>query len=81
MGFQAARIFGFRDDFHEAVDFLGGVVEVKTGAGGGFNSQLVHERLVAVVAAAQSDAALVRDGDDVVRMNVLEEKAHEAGPI
>ena len=51
---------------HEAIDFLLGVVEIKTGAGGGFQPELAHQGLVAVVAAAEGDAILVGEGDDVV---------------
>ncbi len=79
VGLLPEEFLDFPDDFHEAVHFSFGIVKVKTGASGGFNTELVHERLSAVMSAAQRDACLVGEGHDVVGVNVLEQKADEAG--
>ena len=56
-----------------------GVVEVKTRAGGAGEAELFHQRHVAMVSAAQGDALLVGDGDDVVGVYVVEGKTHHTG--
>ena len=66
-------------DFNKAVHFGLGVVKIKTRAGGGFHAELVHERLRAVMPAAQGHTRLVRQRHHVVRVNVLQQKTHEAG--
>jgi hypothetical protein len=70
----------FGKDLGQAVDFRGGIVEVEAGAGGGFDAEFAHERLVAVMAAAQGDAALVGQGNDIVGVHVIEQKADQSGP-
>ena len=64
----------------EAVDFLLGVVEVETGAGRAGEAKFAHQRLIAVVTAAEGDAILVGESHDVVRMHPLEGEADQAAP-
>ena len=52
VGLLPEEFLDFPDDFHEAVHFSFGIVKVKTGAGGGFDAELVHERLSTVMTAA-----------------------------
>ncbi len=59
------------EDLDESIDFGGGIVEIKTGTGRGFDAELAHQGLVAMVAAAQGDAALVGDGDEVVSVDIF----------
>ncbi len=63
---------------HEDLDFCLGVVDVEAGAGRRGQAELTHQRLVAVVAAAQGDAVLVGEGDDVVGMGFGEGETYEA---
>jgi hypothetical protein len=51
----------FADDFDEAVDFFGRVVEIKARASRGFHAELFHERLVAMMPAAQRHTAIASD--------------------
>src|SRR5262245_48273877 len=67
-------------DFDKRIDFRRRVVKIKAGARGGRHAESLHERLIAMVPAAQGDATLIRDGDDVVGMNSFEQKADEPGP-
>ena len=63
----------------EDVHFGGGVVKIKAGACGRIHAELFHQkRLVAVMPAAQGHAALIGHGDDVVGVNVLQQKADHA---
>src|ERR1019366_1729880 len=45
--------------FHEPVHFGLGVVEIEAGAGGGFHTQPVHERLGAMMPATQRHTRLI----------------------
>src|SRR5436309_3126036 len=65
---------------HKPVHFCRRVVKIKAGARRGFNAQLAHQRLIAVMATAQSHAALISHGDDIVRVNVGQERTHNARP-
>ena len=58
--------------------FGGRVVKIKTRARGGFDAQLLHQRLIAMMPAAQGHAALVRHRHHVVRVNVVQQKAHQS---
>src|SRR5690349_1157582 len=68
-----------RDDLDKAVDLQLRVVEVEAGAGGGGHSQFLHQGLIAMMSAAKGDTALVRDGNDIMRVHAINQKAHEAG--
>jgi hypothetical protein len=67
------------NDFHEAVDLRLSIVNVKAGAGCGRDAEFFHEGLIAVVAAAESHATLIRDRDYVVRVNAVQQETDEAG--
>ena len=73
------KFLNFLHHFHKPVHFGFGVVKIETGAGGGFHAEPVHERLGAVMAAAQRYARLVRQRHHIVGVNVLDQKAHQAG--
>jgi len=77
---NAEELLDFSQHLHKAVSLRRRVVEVKTGAGGGFNPQLAHQRLVAVVPAAQRNAALVSHGHHVMRVDIFQQEAHQPGP-
>ena len=64
--------------FHQYVDFGRGVVDVEAGAGGAREAELLHEGLVAVVTAAEGDAILVGEGDNVVGVGVAQGEADDA---
>lgn len=63
----------------EMVDFGWGVVEIKGGAGGGVSADAAHERLIAVVACSEGDAAAIGEGDEVVGVDAGEGEAEDAG--
>src|SRR4051812_40469816 len=63
---------------HQPVDLLLGVVEVEARAGRARQAELAHQGLVAVVAAAERDAVLIRKGDDVVRVHAFEREADQS---
>ena len=71
------ELLDFLHHLHKAVHFGFRVVEVKARARSGFNAEFVHQRLRAMMPAAQCHTGLIRQCHDVVRMNVLEQKAHE----
>src|SRR2546426_11288936 len=66
------------DDLHKAVDLRHGVVEIKAGPGGGFDAELFHERLIAMMPAPQRDSALIGHRHDIMGMDAIEEKTHQA---
>src|SRR6266516_1987296 len=63
----------------QAVDVLGKRVEVEARAGRGGDAETRHQRLGAVVAGTNGDAFPVEDLRDVVRVDVLELEADDAG--
>src|ERR1051325_3147152 len=75
----AEKLLNLLHDLDEAIDLLRRVVKIKTRARGRLDAQLVHQRLVAMMSAAQRDAALVRQFGHVVGMDAVQEKAHESG--
>ena len=58
-------------DCGHAVNLLTGVVEIKAGARGAGKAQLSHQRLGAMMAAAQRETMLIGEGRQVVRMRPL----------
>src|SRR5690606_21450236 len=64
---------------HECVDVGGRVVEIETRARGAGEAELLHQRLVAVMAAAERDGVFVGKGHDVVRVHAFEGEADHAG--
>lgn len=54
-----------------AIDFVGGVVEVKAHARGGGDAEGFHEGGGAVVATADGDAVIVHEFGDVVGVDAL----------
>ena len=63
---------------HEEGDFFLGVVNVETRARRAGEAEFAHERLVAVVAAAERDAVLVCERDHVVGVGFGEGETHQA---
>src|ERR1017187_6493408 len=68
---RAEELLDLSQHLHEAVYLRSRVVEKEAGASGRFHAELAHQGLVAVVPAAQRDAALVGHGHYVMRMDVL----------
>jgi hypothetical protein len=58
---SSEEFLDFADDFDEAVDFFGRVLEIKARARRGFHAELFHERLVAMMPAAQRHTAIASD--------------------
>src|ERR1051325_5096898 len=75
LSYCAKKLLDFPNDLIETVDLGCGIIHVKAGARSGFHTEFFHEGLVAVVAASQRDSGLVRDCNDVVSMDALEQKA------
>src|ERR1035437_8111227 len=67
---RAEQLLGFAQHLHEAVNLRCRVIEVEAAASRGFDAELAHERLVAMMPATQCDAALVGHGYHVVRVDV-----------
>src|SRR5258708_16889363 len=65
----------------QAVDLLLGVVEVEARAGRARQPELAHQRLVAVVAAAEGDAILVGEGHDILRVDAFEGETYQAAAL
>src|SRR5207248_9855413 len=55
-------------DVNHAIDLRGCVVEIETGTGCSGQAEPAHERLVAMMSAAQGEAALIGERGEVVRM-------------
>src|SRR5258707_13537304 len=72
------KFLDFAQHFHETINFGGRVIEIKAGASSGFDAEPAHKGLVAMMAAAQGDPALVGDRDDVVGVDIFQHKANEA---
>src|SRR5437899_1249055 len=70
----------FAKHLDEAIDFLRSIINVKARARGRFDTQFMHQRLIAVVTTAQSDTALVRHRDHVMRVHILEQETDQPGP-
>src|SRR4051812_39213242 len=66
---DSEKSLGFRDDFDHAIDFRLCVVEIEAGACRRCDAEFFHQRLIAMMSAAERDAALVGEGDDVVGVN------------
>src|SRR6185503_21268016 len=66
---------------HEAVDLLRCVVDGERGARGAGHSETAHQRLRAVMARPDCDAAAVADLGEVVRVNAVEREAHKAAAV
>src|SRR5580693_6911393 len=81
MGSPAEELDRPPQGIDQDVDFLGGIVNVEAGPGGAGEAELPHQRLIAVMAAAQGDAVLVGEGDDVVRVHVAEGETDQAAPF
>ena len=58
-----------------------GVVEIEARARGAGHAELAHERLVAVMAAAQGEAVLVGVGGEIVRVRPVHDEADEAAAL
>src|SRR2546423_11227529 len=73
------ELLDLAQDIDESVDFVSSVVEIKAGTRGGFHAELAHKRLVAMMAATQRNAALIGHRDQIVGVNIFEQKAHQSG--
>jgi hypothetical protein len=69
---RAKKLLGLLQRRHQGVDFLMGVVEVETGAGGGRRAELFVQRHGAMVTGPNRNAFLIEKRGQVVRMNVAE---------
>jgi hypothetical protein len=69
----------FPDDLSHANDFLRSIVKVEACAGRRGHTELSQERLSAVMAAPQCKSVLVRHADHIMRVDGLEDEAHESG--
>src|ERR1035438_3009143 len=76
---RAEELLDLSQHLYEAVNLRSRVVEKEAGASGGFHAELAHQGLVAMVPAAQRDAALVGHGHHVVRMDFLQQEAYQPG--
>jgi hypothetical protein len=74
-GLPAEEPRGLINDFRQAVDFRGRVVEVEARAGGRGDPQFAPERLGAVVAAAERNSLPVGEGHDIVGMSAGQAEA------
>src|ERR1035437_3838851 len=67
------------DAGNEAIEPFGHRVEIETGAAGRRDPELVHQRLVAVVARAHAYSLGVEDLGDVMRMDSLQIEGDDSG--
>src|SRR5579859_5807360 len=77
---SAEELLDFAQNFDKPIDVVSCIVKIKAGASGGLDTEFVHERLVAMMPAAQGDAALIGDRNQVVGMDIWEQKTYQAGP-
>src|SRR5258708_20210117 len=63
------------------MEFRCRVIKLKAGSGGGSQSQLSDERLVAVVPAAQCDPFLIGECHQIMRVNITELKTGDTRSI
>src|SRR5688572_13742128 len=75
----AKKPLNFGNHSHEPIDFVGRIVKVKARARRGLDSKFSHERLVAMVPAAQGDSPLIGESHDIVRVHAFHDKAHQSG--
>jgi hypothetical protein len=71
------ELLNIAQDLDKTVDFFPGIVKVKTRARGRFDTQFVHQGLIAVMPAAEGYAALVRESDHIVGMHIVQQKADQ----
>jgi len=77
--FLAEHGGGFFGGGEEGVDFFWGVVGGDGGADGAGGAEESHEGLAAVMASADGDAHLVKEGAEVVVVNAVDVKGE--GPV
>jgi hypothetical protein len=67
---RCKEFLDFGDYLHELIDLVGSIVEVEAGASGGFDPELPHQGLIAVVATAQRDPSLIGQSDHIMRVHL-----------
>ena len=77
--FPNAFILHLAQNLDEAIHLVLRVVEVEAGSQRGRNTELGHERLVAVMAGAQRDTALVHHRGHVEGVGLWEDETHQTG--
>src|ERR1041385_3880347 len=76
---NSEKALDFAQHFDEPVHFALRVVKIKTGASGGFDPEFAHQRLIAMMPAAQGNASLIGHHYHIMRVNILQQKTHESG--
>ena len=54
------------------INFFRCIIKVEARSRGGFDAQFAHQRLIAMMPAAQSDTPLISHSDDVMRVNAIQ---------
>jgi hypothetical protein len=57
------------EDFQASVDFLAGIVKIKTGSSRSGDSELFHQRLSAMMASSECDSFLISQSDHIMRVH------------
>src|SRR5437016_3772388 len=63
------KFLNFLKHFDEPINFRRRIVKIKTGARRRFNAEFFHERLIAMMPAAQCNSMLIGNGYNIMRMN------------
>src|SRR5438093_1688998 len=78
---NAEKLSGLAHCGDEGVDVVDVIIDVEGCARGRRDAQATHQRLSAVVAGPNTDAVLVQDRRQVVRMNVAVCERNDAGTV
>src|SRR6267154_3439833 len=75
------KLARFPNSGDQRIDAVDVVIDVEGRAGGRRDSQATHQRLGAVMARANTDAVLIQDRCEIVRVNVAVREWDDAGAV
>ena len=64
---------------HQQINLFSSIIQGKRGSRGGWHTETLHRRHRTVMARTHRHPFLIQDRTDVVSMNVIKDKRHDAG--
>src|SRR5690349_2567677 len=81
LGRHPEELTGLPDSGHQCIDVVDVIIDVEGRSRGRGDSQTTHQRLSAVMARANTDAVLVQDRGEIVRVNVAIREWNDARAV
>ena len=72
---------GVAEDVDHAIDFVFRVIKIETGARRSGQAKFSHQRLIAMMSAAQRQSTLIGERGQIVRMHALHDKTNERAAL